>query len=87
MNQQLASQAFQVAPGTWLPESFAFPTGYALAKAVSVTPPEASAWEAERQIWLTTLNQRAEEQTMQAFLAELRAKANVQITNPDVVGN
>jgi peptidyl-prolyl cis-trans isomerase D len=87
MNQQLATNAFRAAPGTWLPESFAFPTGYVLAKAVSVIPPEASAWEAERQMWMTSLNQRAEEQTMQAFLADLRARANVQITNPDVIGN
>jgi peptidyl-prolyl cis-trans isomerase D len=87
MNPQLAAQAFQTAPGAWLAESFAFPTGYVLAKTVSITPPEASAWEAERQMWLTSLNQRAEEQTMQAFLADLRAKANVQITNPAAVDN
>ncbi len=87
MNPQLAAQAFLAAPGTWLSESFAFPSGYVLAKTVSITPPETATWEAERQMWLTSLNQRAEEQTVQAFLTDLRAKANVQITNPNVLGN
>jgi len=87
LNQMLAAQAFQTAPGSWLAESYAFPTGYVLAKAIKVTPPTAEDWTAEKELWLTSLNQRSEEQTMQAFITDLRTKADVQITNPALIEN
>jgi peptidyl-prolyl cis-trans isomerase D len=87
MNQMLATKAFEAQPGAWLPESYAFPEGYVLAKAVTVTPPADEEWAAEKDLWLTTLNQRAEEQTMQAFVADLRAKADVRIANPALLDN
>ena len=87
MNQMLSAKAFETKAGSWLPESFAFPAGYVLAKAVKVTPPTEEEWNSEKELWLTTLNQRAEEQTMQAFFSDLRAKADVRIPNPALIEN
>ncbi|PKN42562.1 MAG: hypothetical protein CVU60_06120 [Deltaproteobacteria bacterium HGW-Deltaproteobacteria-18] len=87
MNQLLSAKAFETESGSWLPESYAFPEGYVLAKAVKVTPPADEEWAAEKDLWLTSLNERAEEQTVQAFVADLRAKADVRITNPALLDN
>ena len=86
-NQQLSAKAFETAPGAWLPESFAFPTGYVLARTVKVTPPSEEEWATEKDLWISTLNQRTEEQAVQAFIADLRAKADVRIPNPAVIDN
>lgn len=87
VNQMFIAQAFQAEPGTWLPEAYAFPDGYVLAKAVKVTPPEAADWDTEKALWMNTLNQRSEEQAVQAFASDLRAKADVRITNPAMLEN
>ncbi len=87
VNQMFITQAFQAEAGTWLPESYAFPDGYVLAKAVKVTPPEAADWDTEKALWMNTLNQRSEEQAVQAFASDLRAKADVRITNPAMIEN
>jgi len=86
-NPQLAAKAFEVAAGSWLPEAYAFSTGYVLAKTEKVVAPTDEAWGSEKQLWLTSLNQRAEDQTLHAFLTDLRAKADVRIINPAVVDN
>lgn len=86
-NQQLSEKAFTAAVGTWIPEAFAFPSGYVLAKAVKVTAPTTDEWAAEKDLWISTLNERTEGQAMQAFLADLRAKADVRITNPALLAN
>jgi len=87
MNQLLATKAFETESGSWLPEAYAFAEGYVLAKAVKITPPADENWAAEKELWLTSLNERAEEQTVQAFVADLRAKADVRITNPTLLEN
>ena len=87
VNQMFITQAFQAEAGTWLPESYVFPDGYVLAKAVKVTPPETADWDAEKALWMNTLNQRSEEQAVQAFASDLRAKADVRVTNPAMIEN
>lgn len=87
MNQLLANKAFETEAGSWLPEAYAFPEGYVLARADKVTPPAEEEWAAEKELWLTSLNERAEEQTVQAFVADLRAKADVRIANPALLEN
>ena len=86
-NPQFVAKAFETAPGSWLPEAYAFPTGFVLAKTVKVIPPSAEEWAAEKDMWLSSLNQRTEEQAVQAFVADLRAKADVRITNPALLEN
>jgi peptidyl-prolyl cis-trans isomerase D len=87
MNQLLANKAFETEAGSWLPEAYAFAEGYVLARADKVTPPAEEEWAAEKELWLTSLNERAEEQTVQAFVADLRAKVDVRITNPALLEN
>ncbi len=86
-NPGLVAAAFKAEPGTWLPESYAFTDGYVLARAVRTTPPAVDEWEQEKEIWLNALNQRAEQQVVQAAVSEMRAKADIRITNPAVIEN
>ena len=86
-NPQLVAKAFETDPGSWLPEPYAFPTGYVLAKTVAVTPPTEEQWSTEKDMWLASLNQRTEEQVVQAYVSDLRAKADVRITNPAMLDN
>ncbi|GAB6111288.1 peptidylprolyl isomerase [Desulfomicrobium salsuginis] len=86
-NQMLSEKAFMAPAGAWIPESFAFPTGYVLAKPVKVVPPTPEEWAAEKDLWVSTLNERTEGQAMQAFMADLRAKADVRLTNPALLDN
>lgn len=85
LNQQLSAAAFAASAGTWLPEAYALPQGYVLARTERIDTPTAEEWAAEKDLWLTTLNQRAEEQTAQAVLADLRAKADVRILDPSLI--
>lgn len=87
MVQPLTKAAFGAAPGTWLPESYAVPEGYVLAKTVRVTPPTEEEWEAEKTSWIESMNRGSEQQAVQAFLTDLRNKADVRIINPAVLEN
>lgn len=85
--QPLIAAAFEAAPGTWLSESYATPTGYVVAKTVQITPPTEEDWESEKSGWIEPMNQSSEQQTVQAFLADLRSTADVRIVNPAVLEN
>lgn len=85
--QPLIAAAFDAAPDTWLPETYAAPAGYVLAKTVKVTPPTEEEWESEKSVWIGSLIQRSEQQTVQAFLEDLRSAADVRIVNPAILEN
>ena len=63
------------------------PEGYVLAKTVKVTPPTEEEWEAEKTSWIESMNRGSEQQAVQAFLTDLRNKADVRIINPAVLEN
>lgn len=87
MNQLASTAVFNATAETWLPESYAFQDGYALIKALKMTPPTNEQWEQEKETWLSSLNQRSEQQLVQAFIAELRGKADIKIVNQAILAN
>ena len=87
MNQLASAAIFSASPETWLAESYEFPEGFALIKVATMIPPTNEEWEEEKEAWTTALNQRSEQQLVQAFIAELRAKANIKITNQSLLTN
>lgn len=85
---QMASQAiFNAQPNSWLPESYAFQDGYALIKVLEALPPSDEEWEQEKEEWIPSLNQRAEQQLLQGFIAELHAAAKITILNQAILAN
>lgn len=87
MVPEMIEAAFVVEENSWLPSSYKVSEGYALARANAVTVPTAEDWDQEKELWLDSLNQRAQDQLVQTFLADLRAKAMVRIVNPKVLEN
>lgn len=87
MNPELVKAVFAATPGSWLPEPYAVASGYVLVKALGVTPPTEKEWSADKELWLMSLNQRAEEQAVQAFVMELRRQADVRIADPAQLEN
>lgn len=87
MAPEVIDAAFSAPADSWLPSSYKVTDGFILAKAGTVVPPSAEAWTQEKGRWIESLNQRTEEQMVQTFLADLRAKADVRILNPRVLEN
>ena len=50
-------------------------------------PPTEEEWEAEKTSWIESMNRGSEQQAVQAFLTDLRNKADVRIINPAVLEN
>lgn len=84
---ELATAAFSTQAGNWLAVSYRIDNGYVIAKANGVTPPSVEDWEKNKELWIMSLNQRAEDQAVQAFLTDLRAQAEVRILNPAALEN
>lgn len=87
MNPALTNALFSSAPDTWLPVSYNVVDGYVLARLASITPPADENWDKDKELWMTSLNQRAGQELFEAFLGELRAKAQIQIVNPQALEN
>lgn len=87
MAPELTDAAFSAKADTWLPVSYKVSEGFVLAKAGAVFPPSPEDWAKEKDLWIQSLNQRTEEQMIQTFLADLRAKAEVRIVNQQILEN
>ncbi len=85
MAPTLVDAAFSAKADAWLPASHKVENGFIVAKADAIVPPSAEEWAKEKDLWIQSLNQRTEEQMIQTFLADLRAKADVRVTNPQAL--
>lgn len=87
MAPALVDAAFGATADAWLPSSHKVGDGFLVAKAGAIAPPSSEDWDKEKDLWIQSLNQRTEEQMIQTFLADLRAKADVRVTNPQALQN
>lgn len=87
MNQALTDAVFASVPDAWLSTSYKVVDGYVLGRTASVTPPSDEDWSKDKDLWMSSLNQRAGQETMGAFLADLRSRAQVKILNPQALEN
>lgn len=85
MNPTLAEAAFAAEPGQWLPEPHAVANGYALVRVRERQLPTDEQWAAARDTMLAQIRQSRQQELFQAFVMELRDKAQVKIVDQRVL--
>ncbi len=85
MNPTLAEAAFAAEPGQWLPEPHAVANGYALVRVRERQVPDDAQWAAARDSMLAQIRQSRQQEMFQAFVMELRDKAEVKIVDQRVL--
>jgi peptidyl-prolyl cis-trans isomerase D len=85
MNPTLAEAAFAAEPGQWLPEPHAVANGYALVRVRERQVPDDAQWAAARDTMLAQIRQSRQQEMFQAFVMELRDKAEVKIVDQRVL--
>ncbi|WP_419784321.1 SurA N-terminal domain-containing protein [Maridesulfovibrio sp.] len=85
MNRKLADAAFAAKKDQWLPEVFELPGGYVLARLDERIPPKEETWAAQKDMFINALFQQRANEVFGAFLAELRAKANIEYVRKDLL--
>lgn len=82
LNPNLVEDAYNSPAGAWLGQAYPVQDGYALVRLKARIPPAAEDWQAERDFWIKSLVQLKEREIFEAFLKDLRAKADVRIVDP-----
>lgn len=85
MNPTLAEAAFAAEAGKWLPEPHAVANGYALVRVRERQVPSDEQWAAAKDVMLAQIRQSRQQEMFQAFVMELRDKAQVKIVEPRVL--
>lgn len=85
MNPELAEELFSAETGKWLETPFEVKSGYVLARPTQHIYPDKAEFEAQKQFWMSTYARMQEQQYVQAFVAQLRKEAQIEILNPRVL--
>jgi len=85
MNPGLAEELFSAETGKWLETPFEVKSGYVLARPTQHIYPDKAEFEAQKQFWMSTYARMQEQQYVQAFVAQLRKEAEIEILNPRVL--
>ncbi|MFP4212764.1 MAG: SurA N-terminal domain-containing protein [Desulfohalobiaceae bacterium] len=84
-NQELVSQVFGSEPGQWLPSPYELDSGYVLARVEEFNQPSQEQWQASREYLVSSLNQSKRQMFMEAFLSDLRDRADIEIKSPEML--
>lgn len=85
VSADLGTQILRALPDTWLPEVYSVGGAFVLARVRAIHEPDAAAWEAVRNEWVTSLRDQAAEQAFQAHLKELWDKARIEVLIPELI--
>lgn len=85
MNPILVEAAFTKPAGEWLEEAFPVSDGYVLARPGKRIEPTDEEWAAEKDFWLMNLQRSQEDAMFQAYLTELRDKAEFRLVTPQLL--
>lgn len=85
MNARLSEAAFAAKKDQWLSQAFELPGGFIVARVDDRIPPKEEAWEAQKDMIMNALYQQRANEVFNAFLAELRSKAKVEVVRPDIL--
>ncbi|GAB7021864.1 peptidylprolyl isomerase [Salidesulfovibrio brasiliensis] len=84
-NQELVTAAFGAEPGQWFPKVFQANDGFIVAAMDHLIPAPADEWNKDNSHWVDTASQKYGDEVFQAFIYELRSKANVELVRPDLL--
>jgi peptidyl-prolyl cis-trans isomerase D len=82
MNPELAEELFSAETGKWLQTPFEVKSGYVLARPTQHIQPDKKEFKARKQFWMSTYARMERQQYVQAFVAQLRKEAEIEILNP-----
>ncbi len=85
MNPQLVESVFNAEQGQWLEKPYKVQQGYVLARLAERVAPDMSKWKEQQSLWVGQLQQSRKQALFQAYLTQLREKAEVKIVNPGVL--
>jgi peptidyl-prolyl cis-trans isomerase D len=85
LNPEMIEAAFAAREGAWLPEAFAVESGYVAVRLADRITPPAEAWEGEKDAWMKSMKQAKEGELFEAFLMDLRARAEVEMVAPELL--
>ena len=84
-NPELVEDLFQSSPGAWLSKPYQVPDGYILAQAKEHILPGDEDFAREKKFWMASYSRVQKQQMIQAFITNLRNKAEIKILNPKVL--
>lgn len=84
-NPELVGAAFNSEPGVWFPKVFQTENGFIVAAMDHLIPAPADDWNADNSHWVDTASEKYGSEVFQAFIYELRSKANVELVRPDLL--
>ncbi|NDV23869.1 peptidylprolyl isomerase [Desulfovibrio sp. JC022] len=85
MNPKLAQAAFATKQDQWMSDVFELPGGFIVARVDDRIPPKEEAWETQKEMVMNALFQQRANEVFNAFLAELRSKAQVEYVRKDLL--
>ncbi|WP_031481358.1 peptidylprolyl isomerase [Maridesulfovibrio frigidus] len=85
MNPKLAEVAFAASKDAWLTQTFELPGGFIVARLDERMPPSDELWESQKQAILSSMERQQANEVINSFVAELRARAKVEVVRPDLL--
>ena len=85
MNPTLVEASFATPQGQWLEEAYPVTDGYVLARPAKRIEPTDAEWQSEKEFWVSNLRRSQEDALFQAYLTELRDRAEFRLVTPQVI--
>lgn len=82
---ELATAIFATKEVKWLDKTYVLPAGIVVAKRNTRIPASETVWEEQKEAFLSQASRNYENEALNAFMAELRAKADIEITRADLL--
>ncbi len=85
MNPDLVEKLFSAKKGKWLESPFQIQQGYILARAKEHIQPTKEEFQAQKKFWISTFARMERQKFLQAFIQQLREKAEIEVINPKIL--
>jgi peptidyl-prolyl cis-trans isomerase D len=85
MSKNLVEDTFNAADSHWLNKVYELEDGYVIARLDERIPPKEGQWEKQKEVIMNSLQREQTNTILNSFVTELRKKADIKITRPDVL--
>lgn len=85
LNPDLVAKLFETSVGNWLESPYQISSGYVLARPTGHIQPDKEEFEEQKQFWISAYGRMQQEQYLQAFIQQLKNKAEIELINPEVL--
>lgn len=85
MNPSLVEDGFAGREGRWLEKPYVVIDGYVMARLAERVQPVDDKWEEQKPFWVASLEQSKKNELFQAYLTDLRERAEVRVLVPELL--